>query len=277
MKRPKVKLAYAFIVLMVTGMVFTVLYPIGYTMMNGLKANAEIFIFPPRFFPSEYYWSNFVDAWNYFDIMLYFKNTLLIFAGNMLVTVFVLGFAAYALSKLHLPFKKLLILFFLSTLFIPPTTYIIPNFLNLKDLGLLNTYWAFWLPAGSNAFFLLLLKLFMDNLSDELFEAARIDGASELRSFFQIVFPLSLPIFATLGIFVFADVWKDWFWPSLILSTDSKYPLATAVYQHVIDVRRLNWNIRFAIITMVMVPPIIVFLLFQKFIIRGLQVGGIKG
>src|SRR5699024_5263565 len=133
-----------------------------------------------------------------------------------------------------------------------------------------------WLPAGGNAFFLLLLKTFIDDIEDDLFEAARMDGASELRCFFQIAFPLSVPIFATLSIFTFATVWNDWFWPSLILHSHSKYPLSTAIYKYVIDARMLNLNVKFAILSMVMVPPIVVFLVLQRYIIRGLALGAVK-
>jgi multiple sugar transport system permease protein len=165
----------------------------------------------------------------------------------------------------------------MMTLFIPPTTYIIPNFVNLKDLGLMNSFAAFWLPAGANAFFLLLLKNFFDDIHYEIFEAARIDGASDWRSFIQIALPLSVPIFSTLAIFIFSSSWNDWFWPSLIMHNDSHYPLATAIYKYVINAKGLALNIRFAILTMVMIPPIVVFLVFQKYIMRGLHLGGVKG
>ena len=269
--------AYGVMLLVIAAMVFTMLYPVAYIFMNALKRNPELFVFPPKFFPSELVWSNFVKAWTYIELPVFMKNTLLLFAGNMLSIVVVTGLAAFSLSKMQLPARKAVTLFFLTTLLIPPTTYIIPNFINLKDLGLLNSFWAFWLPAGANAFYLLLLKSFFDNLHHELFEAARIDGASELRCYFRIAFPLSIPIYSTLAIFVFATAWNDWFWPSLVMHSQDKYPLSTAVYKFVIEVRRLDWNVRFAILAIVSVPPIVVFLIFQKYIIRGLNISGIKG
>lgn len=276
LRKPANRIVYALMLLVIVLMVLSMLYPIAVAFFNGVKANAEVNSFPPTFWPKSWHWDNYGEGWHYIDLMKYLKSTLLIFAGNMAVTVVVLGLASFSLSRLHWPFRKGVYYFFLATLFIPPTTYIIPNFINLKELGLLNTYWAFWLPAGAQAFYLLLLKTFFDGINNELFESARIDGASELRIFSQIAFPLSIPIFATLAIFVFGSAWNDWFWPSFVLNGE-KYPLATAIKRLVIDARRLDTNIKFAILTLVMVPPVAIFLVFQRFIIRGLHLGGVKG
>ncbi|REK75645.1 carbohydrate ABC transporter permease [Paenibacillus paeoniae] len=276
LKKPGIRWSYYLMNLLVVIMMSCMVYPILISMLNGLKANKEVNSFPPTFFPKEWHFENYTKAWNYIDLPMYFKNTMMIFLGNMVVTVMVLGLAAYALSKMRVPFRTPIYYYFLGTLFIPATTYMIPNFINLKDLGLMGSFAAIWLPAGANAFFLLLLKSFMDGIHVEIFESARIDGASEIRSFFQIAFPLSIPIFATLSIFVFATAWNDWFWPSFILNQDNK-PLSSAIRDFVLNARRLDLNIKFAILTIVTIPPIIIFLFFQKFILRGLYLGGVKG
>ncbi|MNJ57621.1 L-arabinose transport system permease protein AraQ [compost metagenome] len=167
--------------------------------------------------------------------------------------------------------------FILMTLFIPAASYMIPNFVNLKELGLLNSYWAFWLPAGASAYYFLLIKNFFDGIHPEIFEAARIDGASELTSFLRIALPLSVPIFATLAIFIFSTAWNDWFWPSLVMHTEDKYTLATAIYKYVIKARSLDSSIKFNILFMIMIPPIFVFLVFQKFIMRSVSLSAVKG
>ncbi|MCR2802321.1 carbohydrate ABC transporter permease [Paenibacillus soyae] len=276
LKKPATRWLYYLMNLVILLMMCCMVYPILISLLNGLKANKEVNSFPPTFLPKEWHFENYKEAWNYIDLPLYFKNTMMIFAGNMVVTVLVLGLASYALSKMTIPFKSGIYYYFLMTLFIPATTYMIPNFINLKDLGLMGSFAAIWLPAGANAFFLLLLKSFMDGIHVEIFESARIDGASEARSFFQIAFPLSIPIFATLSIFVFATAWNDWFWPSFILSQENK-PLSAAIRDFVLNARRLDLNIRFAILTIVLIPPVIIFLFFQKFILRGLHLGGVKG
>ncbi|MFC4596776.1 carbohydrate ABC transporter permease [Cohnella hongkongensis] len=269
--------AFAIVCLVIATMVFTMIYPIAVTFMNSFKTTQEVNSFPPKFLPESWKLDNFTEGWRYMDIPHFMGNTFKIFAGNMVVTIFVLGLASFALSRLNLPYRKGIYLFFLMTLFIPPSTYIVPNFVNLKDLGLLNTFFAFWLPAGASAFNLLLLKSFFDNLHHEMFEAARMDGASDWRSFTTIALPLSVPIFSTLAIFVFSAVWNDWFWPSLVMHGDPNYPLATAIYKKVIAARGLKLNVKFAILAMTAVPPMIVFLIFQRYIMGGLQIGGVKG
>ncbi|KGE18009.1 carbohydrate ABC transporter permease [Paenibacillus wynnii] len=277
LKKTSNKIVYGIMVLVIIIMVLTMLYPISMTMFNGLKSNQEVNSFPPHFIPQEWHFENLSKALEYMDLPMYLRNTLYIFAGNMIVTLVVLGMASFSISRMNVPYKKAFYFFFLMTLFIPASSYMIPNFVNLKELGLLNQYAAFWLPAGANTFYFLLLKNFFDGIHPEIFEAARIDGASEPRSFFMIAVPLSIPIFATLAIFIFSTAWNDWFWPSLVMHSEEKYTLATAVYKYVINVRALNTNIKFAILFIVTLPPVIVFLIFQKFIMRGVALSAVKG
>ncbi|SET58742.1 carbohydrate ABC transporter permease [Paenibacillus sp. NFR01] len=277
LKKTGNKVVYGIMVLFIALMVFSMLYPILMTMFNGLKSNQEVNSFPPHFFPKEWHFNNLKEGLNYIDLLMFLKNTFFIFVGNMVITLVVLGMSSFSISRMNVPGKKVFYFFFLMTLFIPAASYMIPNFVNLKELGLLNQYAAFWLPAGANTFYFLLLKNFFDGLHPEIFEAARIDGASEPRSFFTIAVPLSVPIFATLAIFIFSTAWNDWFWPSLVMHSEDKYTLATAIYKYVINVKALNNNIKFAILFMVSVPPILVFLLFQKFIMRGVSLSAVKG
>lgn len=277
LKKTSNKVVYGIMVLFILIMIFTMLYPILMTMFNGLKSNSEVNSFPPHFFPQEWHFGNLKDALNYIDLLMFLRNTLYIFVGNMVVTLIVLGLASFSISRMNVPYRKAFYFFFLMTLFIPATSYMIPNFVNLKELGLLNQYAAFWLPAGANTFFFLLLKNFFDGIHPEILEAARIDGASEPRSFFTIAVPLSIPIFATLAIFIFSTAWNDWFWPSLVMHSEEKYTLATAIYKYVINVKALNTNIKFAILFIVSLPPILVFLVFQKFIMRGVSLSAVKG
>ncbi|MGG4551221.1 carbohydrate ABC transporter permease [Paenibacillus humicus] len=277
LRKPFNKAVYILMVLCIAVMAFTMLYPIAMTMFNGLKTNQEINTFPPRFFPTEWHWENFAKGWSYIKLPVFLKNTLLVFGGNLVMTVLVLGLAAFSISRIRVPYSRAIYFFIVMTLFIPAASYMIPNFVNLKELGLLNTYWAFWLPAGASAYYFLLIKNFFDGIHPEIFEAARIDGASELTSFARIALPLSIPIFATLAIFIFSTAWNDWFWPSLVMHTEDKYTLATAIYKYVINARSLDSSIKFNILFMVMVPPIFVFLVFQKFIMRSVSLSAVKG
>ncbi|MDQ0089178.1 multiple sugar transport system permease protein [Paenibacillus anaericanus] len=277
LNKPLNKIVYGVMVLCLGVMACTMLYPILMTMFNGFKSNQEVNTFPPTFFPTVLHWENFKEGWNYINLPMFLKNTLLIFVGNLVVTIVVLGLASFSISRIRVPYSKVVYFFILMTLFIPASSYMIPNFVNLKELGLLNSYWAFWLPAGANAYYFLLMKNFFDGIHPEIFEAARIDGASELTSYIRIAIPLSVPIFATLAIFIFSTAWNDWFWPSLVMHTEDKFTLATAIYKYVIQARYLDSSVKFSILFMVMIPPIFVFLGFQKFIMRSVNLSAVKG
>ncbi|NOV04526.1 carbohydrate ABC transporter permease [Paenibacillus planticolens] len=280
MKKGTVRTGYTIMVVLMLLMGATMLYPFFDTFFGSLKTREEFFAFPPTFFPESWIWTNYKDAFTGFDLPLltFLKNTVFIYIGNVVVSLLLIGLAAYALSHLRVPFKRWVTLFFFSTLLIPPATYIVPNLLNLKSLGLLNTYWAFWLPAAANAYFMLLLKNFFDGIHKEILEAARMDGASEFSSFIRIAVPLSTPIIGTLLMLSFSATWNDFYWPSLVMTERGMYPLATGIYLYVVySTSVIPWSVRFAVLTMAMLPPVVFFLIFQKFIIRGISVSSVKG
>ncbi|MZQ82024.1 ABC transporter permease subunit [Paenibacillus sp. 5J-6] len=280
MKKGTVRTGYALMVVLLLVMGVTMLYPFFNTFFGSLKTREEFFAFPPTFLPKSWVWTNYKDAFTGFDLPLltFLKNTVIIYVGNVIVSLLLIGLAAYALSHLKVPFKRWVTLFFFSTLLIPPATYVVPNLLNLKSLGMLNTYWAFWLPAAANAYFMLLLKNFFDGIHKEILEAARIDGASEFSSFIRIAVPLSTPIIGTLLMLSFSATWNDFYWPSLVMTERGMYPLATGIYLYVVySTSVIPWSVRFAVLTMAMLPPVVFFLVFQKFIIRGISVSSVKG
>lgn len=279
LRNPIVRVVYTVMVAALAGLAVTMIYPFLTTIFNAFKSKRDIFTFPPKLLPQEWVWTNFAEGWKFISFGKYFLNTMYIFGGTMFFSILFIGMASFSLAHLYVPYRKGFTLFFMCTLLIPGSTYMIPNYLNLKELGLINTYWALWLPAAANAFWILLLKNFFDELNKELFEAARIDGASELRCFLQLAIPLSMPIVSTLFIFGFTHVWNEWFWTGILLSDADKYPIATAVYKYVIsgENNSIGVNVQFGVLTIVMLPPLLVFILLQKQIIRGVNLSGVKG
>ncbi|WP_241158376.1 carbohydrate ABC transporter permease [Cohnella candidum] len=276
-KKPTVLAVYALLILLVVIAALFTLYPYTVTILNSLKAREEVFVFPVQYWPHHLKWHNYAEAWKFLQLWHYLKNTIFIVAGNMAFSLVIIGLAAFSLAHLEVPKRRWFTMFFMLTLLIPPSTYIIPNFLNLKSLGLLNTFWAFWLPSAANAFNLLLIRSFFGTIHKELFESARLDGASELRCFFRIAVPLSVPVLITLLIFTFSSSWNDWFWPSLIMQKENMYPLASAVYKYVIPSRSIDWNVKFAVLVLLLIPPVLFFVFFQKYIVRGMNLGAVKG
>ncbi|MCM3040798.1 carbohydrate ABC transporter permease [Paenibacillus motobuensis] len=276
-KKRTVQIGYALMLLALLALAVTMLYPFATTVFSSFKTNQEIFTFPPSLFPHQFQWSNYVEGFKYVNLIRPFLNTLLLFGGNAVISLMIVSLAAFSLSQMKLPFRKGITIFIMSTLMIPSATYMIPNFLNLQSLGLIDSYWAFWLPAGASAFNIMLLRSFFDGINKELFEAGRLDGASEFRCFFRLAIPMSVPVFSTLLIFAFTSTWNDWFWPSLVLTSPEKYPLATVVYRDVIQSFVMTWNVKFSVLTVIMLPPLLFFLFFQKNIMHGLNLSGVKG
>ncbi|REE77704.1 carbohydrate ABC transporter membrane protein 2 (CUT1 family) [Paenibacillus taihuensis] len=283
MKRPAVKLGYVLSVLSLVAVAIFMIYPLLWVVLNGFKTEKEALQFPPALLPSEWHFSYYIEAWTSLNFAKYMGNTLLLFSGFMIIKIIIITLAAYSLAVLQVPLKKGFILYFLATLMVPGMVLMIPNYLTLQSLpilgtNLLGTYWAYWLPGAADGFGLFLLYSFFLGIPKDLFEAARIDGASEFRVYWQIMLPLTKPVIATLIIFGFTYVWKDFFWPLLILKNEN-WPIATAVYSAIYktNMGRVGVNVQFGILTLITIPPMALFLFFQRYIIQGITFSGIKG
>ncbi|WP_372633795.1 carbohydrate ABC transporter permease [Cohnella sp.] len=278
-RKKTVAAGYAIMLAVLALLSYSMIYPFLVTIFNAFKTRGDIYTFPPTLLPREWVFGNFKEGFQFVDIVRYMLNTFAIYIGSMAFAIVCIGLAAFSLSHLKIPFRQGFTLFFMCTLLIPSATYMIPNYLNLKELQLLDSYWAFWLPSAANAFWILLLKSFFDGIHKELFEAARIDGASELRCFIGMAVPLSFPIIATILIFGFTASWNEWFWAGLVISSPDKYPIATAVYKYVLsgESNNIQVNVKFAVMTIVMVPPLLMFAFLQKYIIRGVNLSAVKG
>ncbi|MFD2613603.1 carbohydrate ABC transporter permease [Paenibacillus gansuensis] len=283
MRRPAVKLGYVLSVLGLTAVALFMLYPLLWVVLNGFKTEKEALQFPPVLLPSDWHFSYYSEAWTSLNFMKYMWNSVLLFSGFMVIKIIVITLAAYSMAVLQLPFKKGFIFYFLATLMVPGMVLMIPNYLTLQSLpifgtNLLGTYWAYWLPGAADGFGLFLLYSFFLGIPKDLFESARIDGASEFRVYWRIMLPLTKPVIATLIIFGFTYVWKDFFWPLLILKNEN-WPIATAVYSAIYktNMGRIGVNVQFGILTLITIPPMALFLFFQRYIIQGITFSGIKG
>lgn len=282
LKRRRVKIGYIGCVVIAVALAIFMIYPLIWVFMGALKTPKEVYEIPPRLLPDQANWANFVTAWKAFSFPRFTLNTFILFAGIVLFKFPITCMAAYAFSFLRLPAKRGLLLAFMVTLMVPGMAYMIPSYLILHRLplfhvNLLNTYWAFWLPAGADAFAILLLKGFFDGTPRGIIEAARIDGASEVGILSQIVLPLSKPILATLFILNFMGTWRDFLWPYIVLRDTSRWTIMIALYNYVFQSRVLTPNIQLAGMMLATIPPIAIFLAFQRYILEGVTFSGLKG
>jgi len=258
--------------------------PLYWMFSSALKSSIEIFQTPPTIWPLHPAWSNYVNAWSVLQYPLYFGNTLILAAGAVVLQLLVSATAAFALSKLRPAGKDIIQFVFFSTLMVPPVVYLIPQFVNISDLplihvSLINNWAGVWLPEAASALNILILKSFFDTIPTELTDAARLDGANVWQLFSRIILPLSRPALAVVTIFTVVASWKDFLWPLLVLFNPEVQPLSVAIY-HEAGINSnypLPFNYLMAGLVLASIPPVLLFLIFQRQIIRGVNLTGLKG
>jgi len=230
---------------------------------------------PLSLWPNGFDFANLATAWTRVEIDKYFLNTVAIAAGAWLVQLLVATTAGYALSVLRPRYRKVLTGVILATLFVPAVVLLVPLYLTVVDAKLINTFWAVWLPAGANAFNILLVQRFFDNLPREVFEAATVDGAGSYRLFWSVVLPMSRPILGVVSVFAVIAAWKDFLWPLLVLPDPDLQPLSVRLpaLQRFVEL-----DVFLAALAISTVIPVALFLVFQRLFLKsGALEGAVKG
>ena len=283
LRRPSVAIAHWLIfALLILGSVATI-GPLLWMVSGALKPSIQIFATPPILWPTSPEWINFVTAWQQLNSLRYLANTAILASGAVVLQLLISATAAYALSKLKPMFSNVLLFFFLSTLMVPAIAYLIPQYftvihLPIFGISLIGSWWAIWLPEAANAFNIIILKNFFDTLPNELIEAAKIDGANAWQIFTRIILPNSLPALAVVSMFTIFATWKDFLWPLLVLNDPNSQPISVALYQQGIAQNSYQpQNVLLAGFVIATIPPLLLFLIFQRQIMRGVVTTGLKG
>jgi multiple sugar transport system permease protein len=258
--------------------------PLYWMASSALKSSIEIFRTPPTIWPLHPAWGNYAVAWNVLQYPRYFANTLILAGGAVLLQFAVSATAAFALSKLRPAGKGVIQFVIFSTLLVPPVVYLIPQFVNISSLplvhvSLVNSWAGVWLPEAANALNILILKSFFDEIPRDLTDAARLDGATDWQVFWRIVLPLSRPALAVVTIFTVVASWKDFLWPLLVLFNPDVQSLSVAIYHEagINSTYPVPFNYLMAGLVLASIPPIVLFLVFQRQIIRGVNLTGLRG
>ncbi|MCP2322998.1 multiple sugar transport system permease protein [Hamadaea flava] len=253
--------------------------PLYWTVKGAVSPPAELSADPLRLWPADARPENFGTALSDLGVGAYLANTFWIVAGSWAVQLFVAVTAGFALSVLRPRFGRYVYAAILATMFVPYTVSMVSLFLTVIDvpvlhLNLANTYWAIWLPAGANAFNVLLAKRFFDALPAELFDAARVDGASTWTLLRRIVLPMSRPVLAVISLLAVVHSWKDFVWPLVVLSDPARQPISVALVNLA---EQAPQDLLIAAMAMALLPPVIVFAFAQKYVVAGLGFTGVKG
>lgn len=269
----------------------TTFLPFLWGVLSALKEPIEVFAYPPKLLPEpagnplKWQWGNYVDAWKSLDYLKYFFNTIILALGVWFMHIFPAALAGYALSKIRLGILKFFAYLFFVTLMVPFFSILIPLYLtvtrmpilhiNLANPALMGGLLAVILPSGVNAFNIFVFKSFFDEIPNDLLEAARVDGAGEIRIFTVIILPLSNSILAVLSIFSVINTWNDFFWPFLVLS-DKWYTIMVRLYYFSESSASVSWSVIMAALMLASLPAIVMFLIFQKRIMQGITLSGLK-
>ncbi|ACI19180.1 carbohydrate ABC transporter permease [Dictyoglomus thermophilum] len=273
-RRNSVKFLYLLIYLVGFIVVFVAVFPIIWTILSGFKDLRE-FVNEPRILPKSYDINKFIETWKLLNFSKFYLNSFIVVIGSIVFAVVGNGLLGYALSKIKPKGYKLIYYLLLWSLMIPTTTSIVPLFINIVRLGLQGSFIPLWLSAGANAFFVILYKNFFDSIPQSIIEAARIDGGGEWSIFFKVVFPLSYPINTVITIFTINSAWSDFLLPYLLLNNTGKETVMVRLFQFRTSVATDVDIIR--AVTFSIIPPILLFAFFQRYMMEGMTRGGIKG
>jgi alpha-1,4-digalacturonate transport system permease protein len=218
---------------------------------------------------------NYTEIFGKFNFGRFLWNTVFITVIATIITLLFNAMAAFALSKYRFEGHKWVFLIILSTLMIPPTIILVPNFLVVSELGLLNSLWGVIWPAVATPTGVFLLRQYMLTIPDELIDAARMDHASEWRIFWRIILPLSAPALAVLAIFSVMWRWNDFLWPLIVLSRTENFTLQLALNAFQGELTT-QWHYLLAMTVMTLLPVTLVFAFLQKYITTGIASSGVK-
>ena len=262
-------------VMLVLGGVLTII-PLLWMVSASVMPTGEATAFPPRLLPSRITFEHYVDLFARLDLGKAFFSSALISIVATVCSLLFNSMAGYAFAKLRWSGRDRVFTWLVAALAIPAQVTMLPLFLMLKSMGLVNTYVGAMIPFLATIYGIFLVRQFMVSVPDDLIAAARMDGATEWQIYWSIILPLARPVLATLAIFTFMSAWNDFMWPLIILTDEDRYTLPVAVAnllgEHVLDL-----ELMMASSVLTIIPVLLLFVLLQKQYIAGLMAGSVKG
>lgn len=272
-----VKLVRLAIWLLVVGGAISMLIPFLWMISTSLKTDDNAFAFPPQLLPWPPKWENYPAALKVAPFGRFFLNSLFISVTVTVTSLLLNSLAAYGFAKFNFKGRNTLFMVLLASMMIPGQVTMIPGFLLLKNLGWLDTYAGLIVPGIAGAFGIFFLRQYMLTLPDELFDAARVDGATEMGIFWRIVLPLAKPALATLAIFTFMGSWNDFLGPLIVVKSEEMRTLPLAVSALSAGHYVMSWPLLMAGACFVILPVIVVYLVAQRYFVEGIALGSVKG
>ncbi len=269
-------LSATLLVLLVGPFSFLMFFPYLWMVFSSFKPGWEIVAIPVQLLPREWTLSAYQLVWTQTDLSRAYANSLGVSAAVVATVLFTASLCGYVFARLPFPGKNLLFLFILSTTMVPFITLLIPLYIVMMKLQLLNTYLALWLPSVVSPFGIFLCRQFILTIPQDLDDAARIDGAGDFAIYRLVIVPLIKPVLAVLAIFTFLSSFNAYLWPLVVLNDKNLYTLPLVLVQVSQTFGFTNYQGVMAGSVLASLPPVVVFLIFQRYLVRGIALSGLK-
>ncbi|GHT67170.1 ABC transporter permease [Spirochaetia bacterium] len=270
------KLKQGAVYLGLAGVTFLTFLPLIWMLSSSLKFDSEVFSLPIRWIPRNPVWKNYALIWQKINFALFTFNSFKLSIIITIIQVLTSSFAAYGFAKCHFRGRDALFFIYIATIAIPWQVYMLPQYVEMRMLHLVNTHLGYVLMQSFTAFGVFLMRQFYVSIPDELLDAARIDGLNEYGIYFRIVLPLSKPVAATLCIFSFVGVWNDFMGPMIYFDSVSNKTIPLGIRMF-LGQYSTEYGLIMAASVVSLIPVFIVFLFFQRFFVEGIATSGLKG
>jgi multiple sugar transport system permease protein len=279
LRTPAGRLFYSLAVLLLIVIAIIALFPFVFAFTSGLKGSTEIFSSGLNLLPQVPQWRNYTEAWQKFNMPRLFGNSFVLVTVGVILRLLVSAGAAYSLSQLKPLGGRYIATGFMLTLMVPGIAYFVPLYVTIGDLpilhwNLIDSYWGLWLPYCMDAFAIFVLKTFFDSIPHEIIDSARVDGASAIQIFWNIVIPLSRSIFIVLAVLSFVGIWKDFLMPMLVITDPARQPITVRLFYLA---NNYGVNLQMAASFMALMPPLLIAVLLQRYMQLGVSLGSVKG
>ncbi|MCA0991350.1 carbohydrate ABC transporter permease [Pseudalkalibacillus hwajinpoensis] len=251
------------------------LFPIAWLLLSSIKPGSELFSYPLSIFPDTPTLENYGYAWSTMEFIKYFINTLIVTVVTTVLTIIASATCGFALAKYNYKWLSVFFICILATTMLPTEVIMNPTFMVIQYLGLYDSLAGLIIPSINTATGIFMFRQYFLTVPDDLLESARIDGAGEGRIFFKLMMPIAKPITITLAIFSFQWRWNDYVWPLIVLSDPNKYTVQVAL-RSIVGADNINWVLLLSASVISIIPMILLFIVFQRYIMDTGATSGMK-
>ena len=253
------------------------LLPFLWMVSTSLKLPEDVFGYPPVFFSASSTLLNYEYLIREKNLLLIVGNTFIVAMSATLLSLFFCSLGGFAFAKYRFPGRTALFSFLLATMIIPGAVTMVPNFVIMRSIGWVDTFWPLIVPGAANAFGIFFMRQYISSISDELLDAARIDGAGEFGIYARVIAPIIVPGLVSLGLIFFMSSWNNYLGPLIFLKSPEKFTLPLAIFSFGGAVGLTNYTAQMAMSVISLIPLLVIFLAFQRRFVEGITAGAVKG